>query len=124
MNVTLTELISVSVLQELQDSISRLLGVPVVATDEDGVVVTRGINFSRFCAEQIRSTELGIRRCAECDKMGAIKTREAGKPVVYTCHAGMLEFVAPIMLEGQMIGSLIGGQVRTEAVDEENSSAE
>ena len=42
---------------------------------------------------------------------------ESGKPVWYYCHAGLVDFAAPIMLGDRMIGSFIGGQVLAEEPD-------
>ena len=41
----------------------------------------------------------------------------SGKPCTYFCHAGLVDFAAPIMANGRMIGSFIGGQVLTEPPD-------
>ena len=38
-------------------------------------------------------------------------------PVSYFCHANLVDFAAPIMLGGRMIGSFIGGQVLSEPPD-------
>ena len=37
---------------------------------------------------------------------------------MYYCHGGLVDFAAPIIVNGQHIGSLIGGQVLTEKPDE------
>lgn len=38
---------------------------------------------------------------------------------MYFCHGGLVDFAAPIMLNGRHIGSLIGGQVLTEEPDDD-----
>jgi len=38
---------------------------------------------------------------------------------VYTCHAGLVDFAAPIMVNGRQVGCFIGGQVLIEHVDPE-----
>ena len=119
MELSLTKLIDPTILQEIQDSFSDFIGTAALTTDENGVPVTEGSAFTDFCFKYVRQSELGCKRCEECDKLGAIKTREAGKPVVYDCHAGLVDFAAPIMVDDKMIGSFIGGQVRISDVDEE-----
>ena len=37
----------------------------------------------------------------------------------YHCHTGLVDFAAPIMANGKMIGSFIGGQIRTTELDED-----
>ncbi|MBO5552473.1 MAG: PocR ligand-binding domain-containing protein [Lachnospiraceae bacterium] len=118
MELSLSELIDIDILQEIQNSFSNLFGVAANTTDKDGVPVTKGSNFSDFCYQHVRNTVLGKKRCEECDVKGALMAREAGESVVYTCHAGMLDFAAPIMLDDKVIGAFVGGQVRTAQTDE------
>lgn len=118
-NVTLTQLIRPEVLQQIQDAFSDYTGMAAITTNADGVPVTTGSNFTNFCTNIIRSTEKGLRCCQKCDKMGAVKTLHSGCPEVYHCHAGLVDFAAPIIVDGEMIGSFVGGQVLTEGLDEE-----
>ncbi|MGN0608622.1 MAG: PocR ligand-binding domain-containing protein [Oscillospiraceae bacterium] len=119
-DIKLTELISVGTLQEIQDGFAKLTGMAALTTDETGAAVTRGSNFTEFCMEITRKSPVGCRRCEECDRSGGEKTMLTKKAVSYSCHAGLTDFAAPIMLNGEMIGSFIGGQVLTEEPDEEH----
>lgn len=118
-DIKLTDLISVGTLQEIQDGFAKLTGMAALTTDETGAAVTRGSNFTEFCMEITRKNHTGCRRCEECDRSGGEKTMLTKKAVSYSCHAGLTDFAAPIMLNGEMIGSFIGGQVLTEEPDEE-----
>ncbi|MBQ8826201.1 MAG: PocR ligand-binding domain-containing protein [Oscillospiraceae bacterium] len=115
----LTDLISVKVLQDIQDGFAALTGMAALTTDENGTAVTRGSNFTEFCMDLTRKCPEGCRRCEKCDKEGGEKTRYTKRATTYECHAGLVDFAAPIMLGDVMIGSFIGGQVLTEAPDEE-----
>lgn len=44
---------------------------------------------------------------------------EKGKPVLYNCYAGMLEFAVPITVHGHVLGAFHGGQVIDHALDED-----
>ncbi|MGN0675528.1 MAG: PocR ligand-binding domain-containing protein, partial [Oscillospiraceae bacterium] len=88
-----------------------------LTTDENGVPVTVGSGFTDFCTNLTRKSEKGCKRCEECDKNGALQTLHNGKPAVYRCHAGLVDFASPIMVNGKFIGSIIGGQVRTSPID-------
>lgn len=118
-DIRLVDLMEVKALQKIQDEFSRYTGLASLMTDENGIPVTKGSGFSGFCMDLVRTTKLGCSRCEECDKNGAVLTLKNKRATVYNCHAGLTDFAAPIMLEGKMIGSCIGGQVRTEDVDEE-----
>lgn len=115
----LTDLISVEALQQIQDGFSKYTGMAALTTDSDGVPVTNGSGFTRFCMELNRKSEKGCRNCEECDKNGALLTLKNGHASVYSCHAGLMDYAAPIMVDGMFLGSFIGGQVRYEDVDEE-----
>ena len=114
----LSDLVSSDILQELQDAFSRYSGMAALITDANGTPLTTGSGFTRFCMELTRKSELGCKNCEACDRQGAIMTLQSGKPVVYSCHAGLTDYAAPIMVNDEFIGSFIGGQVRTEPVNE------
>ncbi|MCH5194097.1 MAG: PocR ligand-binding domain-containing protein [Oscillospiraceae bacterium] len=117
-DVTLTDLIDVATLQEIQDGFANLTGMAALTTDASGTAVTQGSNFTDFCMKYTRRSRVGCARCEECDRMGGEKTMRTGCAAAYFCHAGLVDFAAPILLDGQFIGSFIGGQVLTEAPDE------
>ena len=116
--IKLTDLIDPNVMQKIQDAFSHYTGMAALTTDANGVPVTKGSGFSRFCMEITRKHPKSCANCERCDRDGALLTKHNHKATAYTCHAGLCDFAAPIMLEGQMIGSFIGGQVRFEEVDE------
>ncbi len=122
-DVRLVDLMDVKALQRIQDEFSRYTGMAALTTDEKGIPITEGSGFTNFCTNLVRTTRLGCRRCEECDRNGAVMTLENKHATVYSCHAGLTDFAAPIMLEGKMIGSFIGGQVRTEEVDHEKMTS-
>ncbi|MDE6595183.1 MAG: PocR ligand-binding domain-containing protein [Oscillospiraceae bacterium] len=113
-NLYITDLIDAEVLQQLQDAFSDLTGMAALTSDSKGVAVTEGSNFTDFCFKYTRPTELGRKRCEKCDMHGAELTLANGSSCSYYCHAGLMDFAAPIMANGEMVGSFIGGQVLTE----------
>ena len=117
--VTLTDLIDTQILQKLQDSFSNMTGMAALTTDSNGVAVTEGSNFTDFCMKYTRTSEMGCARCEQCDKWGARLAYEKGKSVAYFCHAGLMDYAAPIMAGGKIMGCFIGGQVLTKAPDTE-----
>ena len=115
----LTDLIDVRILQHIQDGFSAYTKMAALTTDANGTPVTKESGFTSFCADFTRKSALGFKRCNECDRLGALQTLKNGKPSVYCCHAGLIDYAAPIMIEDNFIGSFIGGQVRTSEIDEE-----
>lgn len=109
----LTDLISVDILQRLQDAFSAMTGMAALTADKYGTPVTEGSNFSDFCMKYTRETSLGNSRCMRCDKSGAELSMKSKRACYYYCHAGLVDYAAPIMANGKMVGSFIGGQVLT-----------
>ncbi len=110
----LTDLISVDTLQRVQDAFSAMTGMAALTTDAEGIPVTKGSNFSDFCMKYARGSKDGHIRYEQCDKFGAEDSWKQGGPTTYFCHAGLIDYAAPILADGQMVGSFIGGQVLTE----------
>lgn len=119
----LAELMDMEILQRMQDAFSEFTGMAAIITDEKGVPVTKSSGFTSLCKNLIRKCDKGRRRCEECDRMGAIYTYENGEPTVYSCHIGLTDYAAPIMVNEYIIGSVIGGQVRKEPLDEAHERA-
>ena len=116
----LTELIDIKTLQRIQDDFSEMTRMASVIIDEEGKIVTEGSNFTDFCREFARKSPIGCERCNQCDKRGMQMAVEKGKPVLYTCHAGLTNFAVPIMSGEKAVGCFIGGQVLKKEPDLEH----
>lgn len=117
--IKLEDVIDIGFLQQFQDDFAKGVGLASVTVDPDGHPVTNPSSYIRFCRDYTHSTECGDKRCAESHRKGGEEAARTGKPVVYECHAGLIDFAAPIMLEGRQIGTILGGQVLTASPDEE-----
>lgn len=115
----ITDLIDVETLQQIQDAFCDLTNIPAGISDANGVAVTKDTISSDFCMNFNKKSPVGRCRCEQCDKHGGELALEMGKSVTYHCHTGLVDFAAPIMAHGKMVGCFIGGQVRTEELDEE-----
>ncbi len=115
--VKLTDLIEKQVLQRVQDSFAHMTGMAALITDADGVAVTEGSNFSEFCGVYTRASETGGARCRQCDKKAVSMARKQGGAVTYLCHAGIIKYAVPIMVESTLVGCFLGGQFLTQEPD-------
>jgi len=115
----LEDLISVDVLQKVQDNFSTAVGIAMIIVDREGVPITEPSNFSPFC-QTIRTT--GARRdlCFLCDNDGGRRAMATGEPSIYQCHCGLVDFAAPIIVRDQYLGAFIAGQVRLSDGNEVN----
>ncbi len=117
-NITLLDIIDRQTLQSLQDAFADATGMAALTTDDTGSV-TELSNGTDFCMNFTRASKVGCERCNKCDLQGGEESSKTGRPAVYYCHGGLVDFAAPIILNGKHIGSLIGGQVLPEEPDEE-----
>lgn len=85
-------------------------GLATVAVGADGKYISECYNFTDFCIKLTRGSKEGCARCEKCDREGQ---------GVYHCHAGLVDFGIPLVVEGQTLGSVIGGQVLPENPDED-----
>ncbi len=113
----ITDLIDTHILQKIQNSFSNLTGMAAITTDADGVAVTEDSYYTEFCTKYTRASKIGCARCKQCDKDGTRMALMRGESVAYRCHAGLVDFAAPILADGELVGCFIGGQVLTEEPD-------
>ena len=74
-----------------------------------------------FC-RLIKSTQLGNKRCFECDKELCRKTIETGQPLTHRCHVGLIDTAIPIKFKNHILGFLMFGQaIPSETTEDINS---
>lgn len=112
-SLKLTDIIDINVLQQFQDDFAKGFGLASVTVDLEGNPITKPSSYTRFCKDFTHSTECGDKRCAESHRKGGEEAARIGKPVIYDCHAGLIDFAAPIIIEGHRVGTILGGQVLT-----------
>ena len=119
-DILLTDIFDVEDLQKFQDAFAGMGRFSVGFSDANGVAVTEHQSKCSLCSRIHRGTREGLRWCEQCDRRAAEKANEEGKSyVVYSCHAGLVDFVIPIEVQGEIIGMFCGGQVLTEPMSEE-----
>ena len=114
-----SEYIDVEFFQTLQDKLAAEFGIASIITDINGKPITYQSNFSDFCGKYTRGSKVGFHRCMKCDAYGGNKAKELKKPVIYKCHAGLIDFASPIIIKDKIVGCFLCGQVLAEQPDEE-----
>lgn len=108
--IDIRKFVDMKQLQQLQDTFSNATGLAAIAVGADGKYITEGSNFTDFCMRYTRGSEEGARRCEKCDNECT---------GTYFCHAGLMDFSNDIVINGEKVGAIIGGQVLPSAPDEE-----
>lgn len=88
-----------------------------ITVDKNGKPITKESSYSQFCIGLIQSTNKGCERCAASHNRMGQEAAKTNKPFVGTCHAGLIDFSAPIKVEGKLIGTVLGGQILDSAAD-------
>lgn len=112
-NLKIGDVINLEEFQKLQDNWSKATGISFVTVNNDGEPFTRTSNFTGFC-EELRKYPEYRKLCYHCDACGGRKARRDGKPYVYICHAGLIDYAIPIILEEKYVGAILAGQVKVE----------
>lgn len=117
-DIEIKDVLDIDLLQTFQDNFAISMDVASVTVDINGNPVTKPSSYTSFCQDFTHTTTVGDSRCAESHKRGGEEAARTGRPYVYTCHAGLIDFAAPILVDGRQIGTILGGQVLTSSPDE------
>ncbi|MEA3283210.1 MAG: PAS domain S-box protein [Euryarchaeota archaeon] len=117
-SISLRELVDVGVVQAIQDSFARTVGVSSVIFLPDGDALTRFSNPIKFCT-LIQSTKEGRRRCFQSFAKMSVKAVELSEPEIMYCFAYGAHFVAPIIIDGERKATMYAGQFRPETFSPE-----
>ncbi|KZL91376.1 PocR ligand-binding domain-containing protein [Clostridium magnum] len=112
-SLEIKDVIDINVLQNFQDNFAESMNIASVTVDINGNPVTRPSAYTDFCMNFMHATLVGENRCAESHRKGGEEAAKRGKPYIYKCHAGLIDFAAPILVDGKQIGTILGGQILT-----------
>lgn len=122
LDVTVLEIedvIDIKLLQTFQDNFAVGMNIASVTVDRDGNPVTEPSSYTSFCIDFTHSTKVGDDRCAVSHKKAGEEAARTKRPYVFTCHAGLIDFAAPILVDDHLIGTILGGQILTKAPEED-----
>ena len=97
-------------IQKMLDDFCDLTGLAAVVNDAVGNKLSELVNVSAYCKEMRNKDGL----CCLSDHKGATVAVNIGETCIYICHAGVVDFAIPLIVESTYIGSIMAGQVRTE----------
>ena len=101
--------------QKLLDNFAGMLDLRVTFYSRFGLPIRRGkempnTGFCSFIQDDLHLLE----QCNAIDKTMREKVITSLKPISYTCHAGLREIIAPVVISGRLAGFLMVGQFRTD----------
>jgi sensor histidine kinase YesM len=108
--MSLANVMELKTLQEIQNCFTEATGFAAIAVDYKGRPLLQFSNFSKFCSK-LREHPYYSEKCNRSDAIGSIEGARRGSYCIYRCHAGLIDFAIPIMVDGEYIASMMCGQV-------------
>ncbi len=125
LSISLTELLDVKVLQEVQDVFTVATGVPVFTTDTTGSPITDANNFFDLINDNERPTMDDKIRFQQNVPSLVEQSLKMEKAVPFAASPHHTMFMAPIMVKDTHIGFFVGGPIEslntTHSVDDRES---
>ena len=112
-SIILKDIIDVDEMKRILNSFvlaTRLGAICVDAQGELAIVPEEHEGYCLFCKE-IRRDQEGRKRCNESMNKAGKLAAQLGEPYIYRCHAGLIEFAAPILFKDLYLGSISCGPV-------------
>lgn len=107
MNITF----DVEKLREMLENFYTLTKIRIVIFDDAfDQVISVPDDDCGFCGE-VRKNPLLDERCVQCDRNARSICRSTDNIYIYTCHAGLYEAIAPIKMNGIILGYMMLGQI-------------
>ncbi|MBC2728471.1 PocR ligand-binding domain-containing protein [Desulfosporosinus sp.] len=99
-------------LEEILASFSKATGLYIEAVNRKGETLAILGNKCRsdFC-QFIRSHSKGEKKCIESYKEATLEAAKWNEPYFFRCHAGLVIWAVPIIVDNVFLGSIICGQV-------------
>ena len=119
MEFTLKELLDISKLHELLDSLEEIQKIPSAILDKEGNILT-ATAWQDICTKFHRVNPDVEKQCKKSDRFIESKLDELQPLVVYRCPMGLIDAAMPIIVDGKHLGNVYVGQLFTDSPDEEN----
>lgn len=105
--------IDIATLKEILDAFMTTTNLVANIVDTEGRPLFPWKNIkgcSKFC-NIIFQLQNGYRRCQGAYKRAGKQAAALGEPYIFRCPSGLIEWAAPITIDGEHIGTIICGQV-------------
>ncbi len=96
-------------INDIFESFLEVMGVPIAIIDLNGHVLASS-RWQRICLNFHRAHPATLQRCLKSDTTLAQAMLEGQEFALYSCHNGLTDCAAPIMLDGKHVANLFIGQ--------------
>ena len=119
-SLSLVDILGRDTLQKMQDHFAQATGLPNVLVSPDGAILSIGGKPISVCMDLIRKTKTGEVACAR-HRSNIQKQSRTVSPAIALCHAGFLDAAVPVVVNAEIKGYLMTGQVVENEPDKEAS---
>lgn len=100
-------------LKEMIDIFSKATGLNVAAVDNEGEVYLSSEDYEKvgFCHYIKSGTADGCARCRNTYRKACRECMRWNEPYFFECHAGIVMWAVPVVVNGSPVGAIICGQV-------------
>lgn len=110
-SISIEDIIDLEFLQAFQDAFAISTGAGALFFSKNMEAITKPSNFKEICSDFFRKCPKSCAACRASDKNLILKISETKKPYISHCKNGLIDFGAPVVLNDEVIGTLIAGQV-------------
>ncbi|NHL29306.1 histidine kinase [Clostridium botulinum] len=111
-NRNLNDIIDIDLLKSIQDRLAENTGLAYNIVDFKGNPINNYSNFCDFCSK-VRNTKEGMKICYDTNAHAGLEAAIRQKPYVFKCPAGLVDVAIPIIVNGNYLGAVFFGQIRT-----------
>lgn len=116
----ISDIVDIALLQKFQDNFATGMDCASVTVDRNGTPITKPSAYTKFCDGFVHKCKIGDSRCAASHNRMGEEAARTGRPYVGPCHAGLIDFAAPIIVNHELLGTVLGGQILSEKPKEES----
>ncbi|MDD5249835.1 MAG: diguanylate cyclase [Rhodocyclaceae bacterium] len=110
-----TDLVDIEAFRGMMKAFYAATGIPHGLIDSENNVLS-GIGWQEACSDFHRANALTLARCRDSDQF--VAAHPGGAPFVgYRCQNGLMDYAAPIVIDGRHLATIFFGQVLHEAPD-------
>ena len=112
-DIQLPDVIDVDEMKQILSSFILATGLGAICVDSQGelaIVPEEHEGYCSFC-KVVRKDPEGRKRCNKSMNKAGKLAAQLGEPYIYRCHAGLIEFAAPILVQDHYLGSISCGPV-------------
>ncbi|MBW3011899.1 diguanylate cyclase [Candidatus Woesearchaeota archaeon] len=101
----LKDQINLDLWKQIQDKFAEVIDLPIVTIDKDGNEIVVSKTRPLFC-QMIMKKKPEL--CRKCKTKNLAAMEKEGKGIAfYYCHAGLINIIVPIHVEGKLIGGVV-----------------